>query len=221
MTYNRTFLVGSYPPAEKQSVYSVAPANWAIELLVLETTKTNKYIEAIIVHVSKRIDSNSSTIENTDNLSPLKSLMYIHLNVYKQRTDVKLLLLHSNTWNTLHYACKGLMVNIIIPVRHSWNHLIESKKWAQPGLRMSWTKRVNKVYIYIYIYRERERAQNLNNHSCPKTELRKFLTDNTTILEHQNSKQKLQILEAQHIKNMQPIPNRINFQTSSKVLKCL
>ena len=27
--------------------------------------------------------------------------MYIHLNVYKQMTDVKLLLLHSNTWNHL------------------------------------------------------------------------------------------------------------------------
>ena len=33
-------------------------------------------------------------------------------------------------------------------------------------------------------------------HSCPTTQLRKILTDNTTILEHQNNKQKLQILEA-------------------------
>ena len=28
-----------------------------------------------------------------------KSFMYIHLNVCKQITDVKLLLLHSNTWH--------------------------------------------------------------------------------------------------------------------------
>ena len=27
--------------------------------------------------------------------------MYIYLNMYKQMTDVKLLLLHSNTWNYL------------------------------------------------------------------------------------------------------------------------
>ena len=32
-------------------------------------------------------------------------------------------------------------------------------------------------------------------HTCPTTQLRKILTDNTTILELQNNKQKLQILE--------------------------
>ena len=53
------------------------------------------------------------------------------------------------------------------------------------------------------------------------TQLRKILTDNTTILEHQNNKQKLQILEALHIRNLQPTLNRINFQTSANVLKCL
>ena len=35
-----------------------------------------------------------------------------------------------------------------------------------------------------------------------------------------NNKQKLQILEALHIRNMQPTLNRINFQTSANVLKC-
>ena len=35
-------------------------------------------------------------------------------------------------------------------------------------------------------------AQHLKKHSCPTTELRKILTDNTTILEYQNDKQKLQ-----------------------------
>ena len=34
-------------------------------------------------------------------------------------------------------------------------------------------------------------AQHLKKHSCPTTQLRKILTDNTTILEHQNNKQKL------------------------------
>ena len=62
-------------------------------------------------------------------------------------------------------------------------------------------------------------AQHLKKHSCPTTQLRKILTDNTTILEHQNNKQKLQILEALYIRNLQPALNRINFQTSANVLK--
>ena len=53
-------------------------------------------------------------------------------------------------------------------------------------------------------------AQHLKKHLCPTTQLRKILTDNTTILEHQNNKQKLQILEALHIRNMQPTLHRIN-----------
>ena len=64
-------------------------------------------------------------------------------------------------------------------------------------------------------------AQHLKKHSCPTTQQGKILTDNTTILEHQNNKQKLQILEAFHIRNLQPTLNRINFQTSANVLKCL
>ena len=55
-------------------------------------------------------------------------------------------------------------------------------------------------------------AQHLKKHSCPTAQLRKILTDNTTILEHQNNKQKLQILEALHIRNLQPTLNRINFK---------
>ena len=51
-------------------------------------------------------------------------------------------------------------------------------------------------------------------------ELRKTITENT-ISEHQNNKQKLQILEAPHIRNIQLKPNRINFQTGANVLKCL
>ena len=63
-------------------------------------------------------------------------------------------------------------------------------------------------------------AQHLKTHSCPTTEVRKILTENT-ILEHQNNKQKLQILEARHIRNVQAKLNRINFQTSANVLKYL
>ena len=64
-------------------------------------------------------------------------------------------------------------------------------------------------------------AQHLKKHSCPTTQLRNILTNNTTILEHQNDKQKLQILEALHIRNLQLTLNKINFQTSANVLKCL
>ena len=63
-------------------------------------------------------------------------------------------------------------------------------------------------------------AQHLKKHSCPTTELQKILTKNT-ILEHQNNKQKLQILEALQIKNIQPKLSRINFQTRANVLKYL
>ena len=63
-------------------------------------------------------------------------------------------------------------------------------------------------------------GQHLKKHSCPTTQLRKILTENT-ILEHQNNKKKIQILEALHNRNLQPTLNRINFQTSANVLKCL
>ena len=50
--------------------------------------------------------------------------------------------------------------------------------------------------------------------------LKKILTENKTILEHQNKK-KLQILEALHIRNIPPKLNRINFESSANVLKYL
>ena len=40
----------------------------------------------------------------------------------------------------------------------------------------------------------------------------KFFPENKTILEQQNNKQKLQILEALHIRMKQPKLNRINFK---------
>ena len=58
-------------------------------------------------------------------------------------------------------------------------------------------------------------------HSCPTTELWKILTENTTILQHQNKMQKQQILTALNIRNLLSKLNRITFQTSANVLKCL
>ena len=45
-------------------------------------------------------------------------------------------------------------------------------------------------------------AQHLKRHSFTTTEFRKTLTENTTILEQQNNKQKLQILKTEHIRNI-------------------
>ena len=90
-----------------------------------------------------------------------------------------------------------------------------------------YTKLYIYIYIYVYIYITMHLsdtssiAQHLKKHSCPTTELRKILTENTTIIEHQNNKQKLQIPEALDIRNMQPKLNGIYFQTNANVLKCL
>ena len=47
------------------------------------------------------------------------------------------------------------------------------------------------------------------------------LLPKTTILEQQNKKQKLQILVSLHIRNIQLKLNKIDFETSANVLKCL
>ena len=64
-------------------------------------------------------------------------------------------------------------------------------------------------------------AQHLKKYSCPTSEFRKILTDNTTILEQQNNKQRLHILEALYIRNKNPSLNKINFEFSTNILKCL
>ena len=50
--------------------------------------------------------------------------MYTHLNVCKQMVDVKLLLLHSNTWNDLRF---GLFNGISTFVGYSMPNLFSSK----------------------------------------------------------------------------------------------
>ena len=47
----------------------------------------------------KKISSNSFRNKITYKLFPYKSDMYNHLNECKHMTGVKLLVLHSNTWN--------------------------------------------------------------------------------------------------------------------------
>ena len=64
-------------------------------------------------------------------------------------------------------------------------------------------------------------AQHLKTHSCPKTKFRKILNDNTTNIEIQTCKQRLKILEALHIRHKNPKLNKINFDNSTNILKCL
>ena len=64
------------------------------------------------------------------------------------------------------------------------------------------------------------KSTTFKKYSGPKTEFRKILTENR-ILEQQNKKQKLQILETLHIKKKQPKLNRIYFESSTNVLKYL
>ena len=54
-------------------------------------------MERIATLVCKQISSNLSKKEITYSLFTYKSYMHIHLNVRKQMTDVKLLILYSNS----------------------------------------------------------------------------------------------------------------------------
>ena len=51
--------------------------------------------------MSKQINTKSFKNEITYKLFPHESYIYIHLNVCKWMTHVKLLLLHNNTWSHL------------------------------------------------------------------------------------------------------------------------
>ena len=71
----------------------------------------------------------------------------------------------------------------------------------------------------------------LSDTSSVAQHLKKTFMPNNTITEDsyrqhnirtkKKNKQKLQILEALHIRNMQPTLIRINFQTSANVLTCI
>ena len=64
-------------------------------------------------------------------------------------------------------------------------------------------------------------ALHLKTHSIPKSKFRKILVENTTIIAHKINKQRLQFLEALHIKTKKPKINRINFENSDNILKFL
>ena len=64
-------------------------------------------------------------------------------------------------------------------------------------------------------------ALHLKTHSIPKSKFRKILVVNTTIITPEINKLRLQILGALHIKTKKPKINRVDFENSDNVLKCL
>ena len=64
-------------------------------------------------------------------------------------------------------------------------------------------------------------CQHLKNHNCLNATYRNILVNNTKLLHIDNNVKKLKILEALYIKFRQPTINRINFETSDNILKCL
>ena len=75
--------------------------------------------------------------------------------------------------------------------------------------------------LTMHLFNTSPIAQHLKKHSCLTIEFQKILNNNKTILEQKNSKQRLQILEALHIRNKSPNLNKIKFQSSTNVHKCL
>ena len=71
----------------------------------LQELKSFNCVETRVILLYKQISSNSFKNKFTYKLFTYKSYMYSHLNKCEQMTDVKLLLVHSSTWNYLT-VCK-------------------------------------------------------------------------------------------------------------------
>lgn len=57
-------------------------------------------------------------------------------------------------------------------------------------------------------------AEHLQKHSCPHSQFRIILVDNTRILHHERNRQKLQFIEANIIKKWKPTLNKITYEYS-------
>ena len=75
--------------------------------------------------------------------------MYIYLNVCKQMTDVKVLLLQSNNWNqlTLWKQIINSKQNFVLD-RNTWNHLTVSQKMSS-GLFKNIISKICLQIIYL------------------------------------------------------------------------
>ena len=76
------------------------------------------------IQLCKQISCNSFKNKITYKFFSYKSYMYIHLDVWKQMTDAKLLLLHSNTWNHLTLYIQTVhSKKLFVLGRNTWSHL--------------------------------------------------------------------------------------------------
>ena len=76
------------------------------------------------------------------------------------------------------------------------------------------------VCVCVYLNDSSFIALHLKTHSIPKSKFLKILVEKTSIVAHEINKLRLQILEPLH-KNKKPGINRINYENSNNVLKCL
>ena len=64
-------------------------------------------------------------------------------------------------------------------------------------------------------------CHHLKKHNCLEATYRNILDNNRKILQTDNNVKKLKILEPKYIKFIQPTINKINFETSDNISKCL
>ncbi len=104
-------------------------------------------------------------------------------------------------WNRKTWLSRQIVMSPVgvLPERLLENKIFNSIKKPPIYLRY-----VDDILILTNNINEINNSSAFKKHLCPTTQLRKILTDNTTILGRQNDKQKLQILEALHIRNLQP-----------------
>ena len=101
--------------------------------------------------------------------------MYIHLNVFKQMTDVKFLMLQNKTWNHLTCVQKNYYEQIewFLLDRNTWNFLTVCKNNVLRLVKNVINKmclQIIYIYIYIYIYKEDLALNNLRGLICHKTQ---------------------------------------------------
>ena len=110
----------------------------------------------------------------------------IKLIIYYNKFKTSNLVIRNNSSPSIGVLQKN---NIIYQSKCPLGDCISDNNYIYVGLTSTTLSR----RLTIHLSDTSSIALHLKKHSCPTTELRKILTDNTTILEHQNNKQKIQI----------------------------
>ena len=147
------------------------------------------------------------------NILPTDPNKKIKLIIYYNKFTASNLVINNNSSPSIGVLQK---TNVINQFKCTWGDCISENNYIYVRLTLTTLSR----RLTMNLSDTSSMAQNLKKR-CPKTEYRKILTENTTILEQQNNMQKLQILEALYIRNIQPKLNRINFEFCANVLKMI